>query len=98
LKTGSGGYSVPLFPGNKLYACHTIGLYDADDVFTRITGEVIMNRNNPAIWGIKNLSQDTWYFTPEGAETKHIENGSVIPIVDNLEIKFKETDGRIIKV
>jgi DNA-binding helix-hairpin-helix protein with protein kinase domain len=96
LKTGS--FSVPLFPGNKLYACHTIGLYDKDDVFTRITGEVIMNKNNPSIWGIKNLSPDTWYFTAQGAEAKPIENGSVIPIVNNLEIKFKETDGKIVKI
>jgi hypothetical protein len=56
-----------------------------------------MNKNNPSLWGIKNLSGDSWYITPENAEGKNIDNGSVIPITSNLNIQFKETAGKIVK-
>jgi hypothetical protein len=89
-----GNYKVPLFPGVKLYACHTRG--NSDD-YSTITGEVIMNKNNPSLWGIKNLSGDSWYMTPENGDDKNIENGSVIPITSNINIQFKEITGKIIK-
>jgi len=87
-------YNVPLFPGVKLYACHTRG--NSDDYAT-ITGEVIMNKNNPSLWGIKNLSGDSWFMTPENGEGKNIENASVVPIAANLNVQFKEITGKIIK-
>jgi hypothetical protein len=89
-----GKYHVPLFPGVKLYACHTRG---GSDDYTTVTGEVIMNKNNPALWGIKNLSGDSWFIKSENGEEKNIENGSVIPIASNLNIQFKEITGKIIK-
>jgi len=87
-------YNVPLFPGVKLYACHTQG---GNDDYAAVTGEVIMNKNNPALWGIKNLSGDSWYMTPENGEGKSIDKGSVIPITSNLDIQFKEITGKIVK-
>jgi DNA-binding helix-hairpin-helix protein with protein kinase domain len=94
LRLALGKYNVPLFPGVKLYACHTRG---GNDDYAVITGEVIMNKNNPALWGIKNLSGDSWLMSPENGEDKNIENGSVIPIASNLSIRFKEITGKIIK-
>jgi hypothetical protein len=90
----AGNYNVPLFPGVKLYACHTIG---RNDDYSTVTGEVIVNKNNPSLWGIKNLSSDSWFMTPENGVGKSIEKGSVIPIALNLSIQFKETTGTIIK-
>jgi eukaryotic-like serine/threonine-protein kinase len=89
-----GKYNVPLFPGVELYACHTRG---GNDDYSAVTGEVIMNKNNPSLWGIKNLSDDSWYMTPENGEGKNIDKGSVIPITSNLNIQFKEINGKIIK-
>jgi hypothetical protein len=77
-----------------LYACHTVA---HNDDYGTITGEVIMNKNNPSLWGIKNLSKDSWFMTPENGEGKNIENGSVIPIASNLNIQFKDVTGKIIK-
>jgi hypothetical protein len=94
LRLELGKYHVPLFPDVKLYACHTRG---GNDDYTAVTGEVIMNKNNPALWGIKNLSGDSWFIKPENGEGKNIENGSVIPIASNLNIQFKEITGKIIK-
>ena len=87
-------YDVPLFPGVKLYACHTVG---GSDDYAKVTGEVIMNKNNPALWGIKNISGDSWFMTPEGGEGKIIENGSIIPVASNLGVLFKDAGGKILK-
>jgi hypothetical protein len=54
-----------------------------------------MNKSDPSIWGIKNLSGDSWFMTPENGEGKNIENKSVIPIALNLSIQFKEITGTI---
>jgi len=85
-----GNYNIPLFPGVKLYACHTRA---GNDDYSTVTGEVIMNKNNPSLWGIKNLCDDSWYME---AEEKKIDNGSVIPIATNMKVQFKEIAGEII--
>jgi hypothetical protein len=81
-----------LFPGTKLYACHTRG---GNDDYSAVTGEVVMNKNNPALWGIRNLSGDPWLTAPENGEGKNIENNSVVPIASNLTIQFREIAGII---
>lgn len=87
-------YKTPLFPGAKLYSCFTSK--NIDDYLT-VTGEVIMNKNNSSLWGIKNLSDKIWTFTTKTGELKKIEKGSVIPIANGLEIKFDGITGKISK-
>ena len=89
-----GRHKTPLFPGAKLYACLTSK--NIDD-YTTVTGEVIMNKNNPALWGIKNLSDAIWSFTTKAGEVKKIEKGSVIPIANDLEINFDGVTGKVLK-
>jgi hypothetical protein len=87
-------YSVPLFPGKKLYECHTS---KTGDDYARVTAEVVMNKNNPSLWGIKNLSPDGWKMkTPlgEGAE-KEVPPGGGIPIGAGVEITFSDINGMI---
>ncbi len=85
-------HKTPLFPGAKLYAYLTSK--NGDDYKT-VTGEVIMNKNNPSLWGIKNLSDKEWSFATKSGEVKKIGNGSVMPIASDLEITF---DGLTAKV
>jgi DNA-binding helix-hairpin-helix protein with protein kinase domain len=85
-------YSVPLFPGKKLYACHTV---DANDDYTTVTGEVVMNKNNPSLWGIKNLSPDIWIMAAPGGEAKDVPPGGGIPIGAGVTINFKGVSGEI---
>jgi hypothetical protein len=92
LRLHAGRYTVPLFPGKKLYACHTIN--DSDD-YNTVTGEIIMNKNNPALWGIKNLSQDKWEMILSSGERKAINSGDVIPIGAEIEIVFNHITGTI---
>ncbi|MDR2485465.1 MAG: hypothetical protein LBD55_08725 [Treponema sp.] len=92
LRLQVGKYSVPLFPGKKLYGCHTI---DGSDDYNTVTGEVIMNKNNPGLWGIKNLSLDRWEMITPGGERKTIDPGSVAPIGRGVSVTFKELTGKI---
>ncbi|WP_296090078.1 hypothetical protein [uncultured Treponema sp.] len=89
-----GKHKTPLFPGAKLYSCLTSK--NIDDYLT-VTGEVIMNKNNSSLWGIKNLSNKIWTFTTKTGELKKIEKGSVIPIANGLEINFDGITGKISK-
>lgn len=85
-------YNFPLFPGKKLSACYTSK--NSDDYATK-TGEVIMNKNNSALWGIKNLSDKTWNFTSKNGEEKEIAKNSVIPIAKDLKINFDGVVGTV---
>ena len=89
-----GKHKTPLFPGAKLYSCLTSK--NIDDYLT-VTGEVIMNKNNSSLWGIKNLSDKIWTFTTKTGELKKIEKGSVIPIANGLEINFDGISAKISK-
>ena len=93
LRLQVGKYAVPLFPGKKLYACHTVN--DSDD-YNTVTGEIIMNKNNPSIWGIKNLSHDNWEMITPGGERKMIHNGAVVPIATEISIAFNAITGKIV--
>ncbi|MDR2313869.1 MAG: serine/threonine-protein kinase [Spirochaetaceae bacterium] len=92
LKQGSVLYNIPLFPGKKLYACHIVK--DSDDYRT-VSGEVVMNKNNPSLWGIKNLSPETWRIKPPGGEVKEIAPGGAVPIGPGLTINFAAASGNI---
>ncbi|MBR6143718.1 MAG: hypothetical protein IKQ23_05480 [Treponema sp.] len=89
-----GKHKTPLFPGARLYSCLTTK--DSDDYAT-VTGEVIMNKNNPSLWGIKNLSDKEWSFATQSGEIKKIANGSVVPIASDLEIHFDGITAKITK-
>jgi serine/threonine protein kinase len=85
-------YAVPLFPGKKIYACHTV---DSNDDYIAITGEVVMNKNNPSLWGIKNLSTDTWVMTPPEGDAKDVPPGGGIPIGAGVSVDFKGVKGKM---
>ena len=83
---------LPVFPGAKIYKCQITK--DNDD-YSTVCGEVIMNKKNPALWGIKNVSDKNWRFKIPDGETKEIAKGEVNPVANNIEISF---DGITAKV
>lgn len=87
-------YAVPLFPGTKIRACHINK--DSGD-YTKIEGEVIMNKNNNALWGIKNLGDVTWTFSVPNGQIKTVEKNNVVPIAQGMEINFGNTTGKVEK-
>lgn len=59
-------------------------------------GEVIQNKNNPQIWGLRNTSTKSWIkITPQG-KTESCESGKVVPVARGLKISFGTTEGEII--
>lgn len=86
-------YDVYLVPQTKLYECHTNS--DSDN-YENVTAEVVQNKSNPGIWGIKNLSNTIWNIkTPDG-KLKAIPPNSVVPIFKDVEIDFSENN--IVKI
>ena len=85
-------YEVALFPGQKIRSCHIL---NNNDDFKTIEGEVIMNKKNPNLWGIKNIGTATWTFFA-GEEAKTIPNGSVLPIATNMDINFGGVTAKIV--
>jgi DNA-binding helix-hairpin-helix protein with protein kinase domain len=78
-------YKVVLFPGQKLYRCHTDN--DSDD-YTEICGEVIRNPKRPQIWGLRNLSPTTWTAMAQDGTEKVIANGDVLVIAKTKSVNF----------
>jgi hypothetical protein len=78
-------YKVVLFPGMKLYRCHTDN--DSDD-YREISGEVIRNPDKPQIWGLRNLSASAWTATAQDGTAKAIAKGDVLVIAKTKNIDF----------
>jgi serine/threonine protein kinase len=80
-----GRNKLVMYPGQKSYVCHT---KSGSDDFTTITGEVIQNKNNPNLWGLRNLSPDTWLCTMPDGTTKNVNNNEVVPVFKDVKITF----------
>ena len=79
---------VVLEPGKKLYS-HHLDKYSSS--YNEVVGEVIANKKNPALWGLRvKVGGDILIKDVSGNE-KTIAAGGVIPIVKGLKIKFNET-------
>ena len=76
----------------KLYRCHTDR--DSDD-FREITGEVIRNPKNPAIWGLRNLSHDIWKVENKDGTVKPIDKHTVLVVTKVKQIHFPNCIGII---
>ena len=80
----SSRFGVVIVPGAKLYAARTKA---GGDIF-EVSGEVIQNKNNPQLWGIRNVSDSTWYeLAPDGSK-KVIEKGGVVRALKGIKVDF----------
>ncbi len=78
-------HKVLMFPGQKIYAFH---IKPNVDDFSTVAGEVIQNKNNPDLWGIRNISFETWIMTLPDGVTRNINNNEVVPVFENVKILF----------
>ena len=92
LKTDSS--RMVLFPAMKSYVCHT---KSGSDDYKVITGEVIQNKNNPLIWGLRNLTQESWVVTMPDGTNKEIPTNGVVPIYKDVSIVFNGGQRGVIK-
>jgi serine/threonine protein kinase len=75
---------VVLYPGMKLYGNHIGGTDDFDVVI----GEVVQNKKNASLWGIKNLTDDTWQETTPDANTKSIDKNGAVRALSGIKVSF----------
>lgn len=78
---------ILLEPNKYIYKIH-IDKYSSE--YNEPVGKVIVNKNNPSLWGIKlNLDNDVLIKDKDGKE-KVISKDGVIPIINNLKVKFND--------
>ena len=78
-------YEVPLNLGAKLYRCLT---GKNNDDFETVTGTVIENRLKKGLFGIKNMSNQTWKAVFPDQSVREVGPGKGVPIWKGLEIDF----------
>ena len=83
-------YGLALFPGVKMYRCHTDK--DSDD-FIEVVGEVMRNPKDPSIWGLRNMSDVVWNVETNDGMLKPIANGQTAPIMAIKAIHFPNGTG-----
>lgn len=84
---------IILEPGKRLYAYH-VDKYSSS--YNEVCGEVIQNKNNPAIWGIKMNVDGKIQLKDSKGNVKEINGNGVIPIIKDLKLRFEnDTIGEI---
>ena len=78
---------ILLEPGKCLYSPH-VDKYSAN--YQDPVGKVVVNKNNPGLWGIKLDLANPVFIKDASGQEKIVAPGGVIPIINNLEIKFGE--------
>ena len=53
-------------------------------------GKVVVNKNNPSLWGIKLALDNAVEIKDTSGNVKTIAGNGVVPIIRNLKIKFDE--------
>ena len=81
-----------LNPHAKLYAHHIYGNYD----MRTIVGEVVQNPNNPALWGIQNLSKDVWTYIRQDGQQIPVGQQKSAGISKGAKINFGEITSEFI--
>jgi serine/threonine protein kinase len=77
-------YKIVLYPGMKIYGNH-LGTADNFDI---VIGEVVQNKKNPSLWGIKNLTDKIWQVTTQDGNMKSIIEERVVPVFTGIKVSF----------
>ena len=69
-------------------------VYDENEI---LSAEVVRNKVNPALWGLKNLSKAEWKCTLPNGDEKQIPSGKAAPIFVDTKIEIGENKFNIIE-
>lgn len=83
-----GKHSIALEPNKSIYEFH-LDKYSSN--YNDEVAKVIVNKNNPGIWGIKLNVKESVEICDLSGLRKIIAPNGVIPIVNNLKIDFNES-------
>ena len=78
---------IILEPGKYIYQSH-IDKYSNE--YNKAVGKVIVNKKNPSLWGIKLAVSKEVFIKDANGNEKTIAADGVIPIINNLKIKFDD--------
>jgi DNA-binding helix-hairpin-helix protein with protein kinase domain len=85
----AGRYSLVLGADTKLWENHLrVSTSDDDSLYRNEVGEVIQNKLNPSLWGVRNNSTRTWICTKPNGEDMNVAPGGVVPIFKDMKINF----------
>lgn len=88
-----GRYEAVMYPGKKLYQCHI----DPDsDHFSREVAVVLRNPQKPTIWGLRNLSNESWRYENKEGEEKILAPNDVVVLLRIKTIRFDKTCGTML--
>ena len=76
-------FAIALLPQKAITAWHT----EQGD-FNEQMGVVVQNKNNPNLWGLRNLSDRMWQVSFPNGQNKAVQKGEVFPAVKGVEIDF----------
>ncbi len=85
-------YAVALFPGVKLYRCHTDR--DSDD-YKQVVGQVLRNPKQPAVWGLRNLSSGSWNVEYTDGSVRPLAPNDVAVVARIKKIYFTNCEGSV---
>ncbi len=79
-----GRQRILLFSGAKLF-----------DDKVNVIGEVVRNKLNPSLWGLKNLSDMDWSCVLPNGQEKAVVPGSAAPVFNGTQVTIGGEEGRI---
>lgn len=88
-----GRYQVALFPGGKLYRCHTDS---SSDDYKEVTGEIIRNPKQPSVWGLRNLSNQTWNVEYKDGTIRPLTPKEVAVVTKISKLHFVNGSGTVV--
>ncbi|MDE5569761.1 MAG: protein kinase, partial [Ruminococcus sp.] len=85
-------FRFPLYSGRKFFECEI----DTDsNEFLNLAGEIVANKNNPSILGIRNCSEKAWKVKMPDGNFYNVPSGKGFKIWDGLEIDFGNVIAKI---
>ena len=83
-----GKNKILLEPNKLLYEIH---IDKCSSNYNRPIGKVVINKNNPSLWGILLDLPSNVLIKDKSGHEKEIDKNGVIPIINELKIKFNDT-------
>jgi DNA-binding helix-hairpin-helix protein with protein kinase domain len=87
-------HSVVLNQDTLLYAHHLDE--DRRNDYTEVMAEMVPHPQKPNVWGLKNISQQTWVSTGASGKGVEVATGRSVSLVPGLRIRFGNVEGTIV--
>lgn len=81
-----GKFQIPIDEGKKIYEYHTVS---GSSEFGNISAEIIRNRNQSDVFGVKNLSERAFIGILPNGSAKPFKKNEVMRIVPGIKIEFE---------